>query len=270
MIVYPTVLPGNGQAFNLASTRAYNPQNDILISLEYCISGNQNTEAGLSFFLLSDATSFSGGVSGTDLCYSGYYNNGYRGINTAIIGLGFDSTGSFGLSSGDYYSNSNPLSGTLSAFRRDGYDENDIKSNSVALRSSRTLGYTMSTFNNYYRSVSSVNLVDSSFESRYLRFRLGNVARTLYLDYKKHFDDVYQPIAVADIGSYLDISEFYRIGIGFTTPVNTNSSGAVANFYFKKIHIEGLVNSLSSLVPLIEVWENILPFWPDITESWSL
>jgi len=269
MIVYPSNLPENGQAFNLASKNAYNPQNDILISIEYAISGNENTEAGLSFFILSDL-SFNGGVSGTDLSYSGYYNSAQRGITTGVVGLGFDSTGSFGLSAGEYYSTSDSLSGTLSAFYRDGYDETDILPNSIAVRGKRADFYAMSAVNNYYQPASTLNLIGSDFQSRFLRFRLGNVARTLYLDYKLHVDDCYKPVASVDIGDYIDTSVFYKIGMGFTTPVSSNNTNTTANFFFKKVHVEGLVNTLSGLVPLLEVWENILPIWPDLTESWSL
>jgi hypothetical protein len=254
MLIYPSILPQNGQAFNLASNRAYNLQGDLVISVEYAISGNINTEAGLSFYLLSDSTSLVGGVSGCDLCYSGYYNDTQKGISTGIIGLGFDSTGCFG----------------LSATGRDGYDETYIVPNSIAVRGSKTNYYAMSSVGNYYRAVSSYNLIGNSFEARYLRFRVGNVARTLYLDYKLHVDDCYAPVAAIDIGEYIDISSFYRIGFGFTTPVSSSNVNSVANFYFKTVHVEGLVTTLSGLVPLLEVWENIAPMWPDLTESWSL
>ena len=238
MIVYPSRLPQNSQAFNLASANVYNPQNDIVLSVEYCISGNINTEAGLSFFLSSDM-SFSGGVSGADLCYSGYYSGASRGIRTGVIGLGFDSTGVFGLSAGEYYSNSNPLSGSLSANYRDGFALADIKRNSIAVRGKRSDSYSLSVLGSYYNHVSSVNLVDSVFESRFLRFRLGNVAKTLYLDYKRNVDDMYEPIAVVDIDGYIDPNLSYKVGIGFTTPVSANNQQAVANFYFKRIQVEG-------------------------------
>lgn len=243
MLIYPSILPQNGQAFNLISNNAYNPKADILLSIEYCISGNENTEAGVSFFLLSAVDSFIGGVSGTDLCYSGFYNNSLEGIRTGVIGVGFDSTGTFGISAGRYYSTSNPLSSSLSASYRDGYSESDIIPNSIAVRGDALSLYALSSFN-YYRAVSSVNLIDSEFQSRYLRFRLGNVARTIYLDYKGHFDEIYQNIATINIGEYIDITKFYRVGMGFTTPVSSNNALSIANFYFKKIHIEGLYGTL--------------------------
>lgn len=270
MIVYPSVLPSTGQAFNLASNNAYNPQNDILISIEYAISGNINSEAGISFFLLSDASSFSGGVSGADLSYSGYYNGAARGISTAVVGLGFDSVGAFGLSAGEYYSDSNPLSGTLSAFYRDGYEEADIIPNSIAVRGGRTDLYSMTAVNSYYKQVSNYNLIGEDLLPKYLRFRVGNVARTLYLDAKDSVDECYKQLCAVDIGDYIDTSVFYRIGLGFTSPVSANNINATTNFWIKKIHVEGLFATLTSLQPLIEFWENVLPLWPDVGETWSL
>jgi hypothetical protein len=256
MIVYPSVLPPGGRAFNFTSSRAYNPQNDIVLSVEYCISGNSNTEAGISFFISTDS-SISGGVSGADLCYSGFYNGSLQGITTAVAGIGIDSTGVFG------------LSGT----GRDGYNENSIIPNSIAARAGYSDYFALSTFGNYYRAISSFNIIDNNTKPKALRFRLGDVGRAMYLDYKNDLDGCYETIARVDIGGHLGVgpstSTQYRIGVGFTTPISANNDSATANFYFKTVHCEGLVNSLNSIQPLLNFWENVLPLWPNVTESWS-
>jgi len=261
MLIYPSILPENGRAFNVISSRAYNPQNDIVLSVEYCISGNANSEAGISFFIHSDS-SFQGGISGADLCYSGSLSGVSTGINNAIACIGIDSTGAFGLSAGN-----------LSYIWRDGFAEVDIIPNSVIGRAGKTENYAMSTYGNYYRAISSFNIIGNDSRPKALRFRLGNVARTLYLDYKSDFNKSYKNIAAFDIGNALGVTDssddFYKISIGFTTPVSSSNSNATANFYFRSIHIEGLVLSLTSARPLLEVWENIFEAWPDVNESWS-
>lgn len=268
MIVYPSELPITAQAFNMVSNLAFNPQNDIVLSIEYSISGTSEGEAGLSFFLATDSSSLTGGMSGADLCYSGSSD----GLAQAVIGLGIDSTGTFGLSAGEYYSNSNPLSGTLSAFYRDGYAESDRIPNSATIRSGTSNNYLMSSFNYYHALSNGFNVIPNNWRSGALRFRLGNVGRTLYLDAKDTLDGCYRSICVANIGDVLDVTgtTFYRIGFGFTTPVSANNDDATCQFFFKNVHMEGLVVTLSSLQPLIEVWENILPLWPDVGETWSL
>ena len=228
MIVYPSVLPPNAKAFNFTSSRAYNPQNDILLSVEYCISGHSLTEAGISFFITGDDT-FTGGVSGADLSYSGYYLSAQQGVSNAIVGIGIDSTGVFG----------------LSATGRDGLNESDIIPNSIAARGGSTDYFSMSAFNNYYRAISSFNIVDNNTQPKALRFRLGDIGRSMYLDYKHDLDGCYENIARVDIGDLFGIvpasDTFYRIGMGFTTPVSANNANAVADFYFRTVHVEGLV-----------------------------
>lgn len=256
MLVYPSILPATAKAFNISSKKGFNPKNDIVMSIEYYVSGNSNTEAGMSFFIMSDSN-FSGGLSGADLCFSGFANGLRAGVSTALIGLGIDSTGAFG------------LSGT----GRDGYAEADRIPNSIAVRGSYVNGFALSSFN-YYTSLSSLSgnysIIQPTSSLRTLRFRLGNVGRTLYLDYRSNYNYNFTPIAAVDIGDYFDLENYYRIGFGFTTSVSSNKPNSVANFNIRRIHVEGQINQLSSLTPLIAVWENVLPLWPEVTESWSL
>lgn len=277
MIVYPSELPANGIAFNFISDKAYNPQNDILLSIEYAISGHATTEAGLAFFVARDS-SLNGGTPGADLCYSGSLSGASStGISVAEAGIGIDSTGVFGLSAGrtTYPLSSAPLSSSsVVDVWRDGYMDTDLIPNSVAARAGSANAFALSTFSNYYRAISSFNVVEDHNRPRYLRFRLGDVARTMYLDYKANMSEQYESIAAVDIGDLLNVTAtsetFYKVGMGFTSPVNSSLSSTVASFCFKTVHLEGLVTSLSSIAPLIEVWENVLPLWPDVGESWSL
>jgi len=238
MIVYPSALPANAKVFNFTSARAYNPQNYIVLSVEYCISGHSLTEAGLSFFIASDTT-MSGGVSGADLAYSGF-NGSQNGVTTALVGLGIDSTGVFG----------------LSATGRDGFAEDNIIPNSVAARGGYSDYFSMSAYDNYYRAISSFNIVGNDTQPKALRFRLGDIGRAMYLDYKHDLDGCYETIARVDVGDLFGIGPasdtYYRIGMGFTTPVSANNTNAVADFYFRTVHTEGLVNALSSLQPLLD------------------
>jgi len=227
MIVYPSVLPANGMAFNFISDNTFDSHHDIVLSVEYSISGHANTEAGISFFV-TDSSTFTGGVSGADLTYSGYYDGTSQGIQPALVGIGIDSTGVFG----------------LSASGRDGFDESEVIANSYAVRAGTAEGYALSTFGNIYHAISSFNVVDSTDDSHILRFRVGNVSRALYLDYKANASEVFTNIATVDIGTHLDPQPQeiipLRVGMGFTTPVSSNNSSSVAEFLFKTIHIEGL------------------------------
>lgn len=263
MFVYPSVLPLSAQAFRLESKQGYNPQNDIVLSIEYAISGHSLTEAGLCFYITNNSSVF-GGMSGSDLCYSG--SNPSTGITSAIVGLGIDSTGSFGLSSGVY----DVLSSSVVELYRDGYAEEDRIPNSATVRGGNSDNYALSTFNYYHPLSSEYSIIGDSFQPRALRFRLGDVGRTLYLDYKNDLDDRYKPLVIANIGDYIDTNQYYKIGFGFTTPVSAYNDSSIANFFFKNIHVEGRVSALSGRSALTEFWEGIAQYWPDIQEVWSL
>jgi hypothetical protein len=271
MIVYPSVLPSNARAFNFVSSKAYNPQNDIVMSVEYAISGNPNSEAGIAFFIHGDS-SLAGGLSGADLSYSGYLSTGtVKGIGSALACIGIDSTGVFGLSAG-LSSYDTSLSASVDSVYRDGFMESDIIPNSVAARAGNSQLYALSTFGNYYRAISSFNIIGDN-TLKYLRFRVGDVGRTMFLDYKKDFNTSYENIAAVPIGNLLGVTEtsetYYKVGMGFTTPVSANNTAATCNFCFRRVHLEGLVVSLTAIQPLLEVWENIFDLWPDVGESWS-
>jgi hypothetical protein len=104
-MVYPKFTI-NTKAFNIASSYNYSPYYDIVWSFEYAISGNSNTEAGFTIFLIDGNYTLSGGNYNIDLGYSGLSASSNTvnlsaiapGVQGAMIAVGFDTTGCFPLS----------------------------------------------------------------------------------------------------------------------------------------------------------------------------
>lgn len=238
-MLYPT-LPITAKAFNLASKGAYSPYYDIVWSFDYAISGNSNTEGGFTVFIM-DNMPLSGGNSGIDLGYSGLSSQDVvggtikPGISGAKLACGFDTTGSFGLSA--------ELTG--SNFIRDGVNDNSRLLNSVALRS----GWPTYSFNTYtyYKPISSLtsntfNIVENGIVYKTIRARLGNIGRTLYIDYRDSVNDDYINLVTQNVSLNSPISALYKVGVSFATPITGGSSGII---YLKNFHTEG-----SDVVPL--------------------
>lgn len=210
---------------------------DVVWSFDYAISGNQNTEAGFTVFLMTSSTRLSGGGSGIDLGYSGLSSFGLSssirpGVSGAVLAVGFDTTGLFAASA---------FSG---GFIRDGIDYRNVKRNSITIREGAPyFGY------NYYSynvSLSNLNTTFSIVESaaiyKTVRARLGNIGRTLYIDYRNNPTEQFQPIFEQNVSLGLPLSAFVHVGVSFATPISSVSTNAIGNIFFKNFHVEGSTN----------------------------
>lgn len=198
-------LPFTGEkCLNLISDMSYDVTNDIVMSIHYSLSGNSISEAGLSFFICASAADqeLTSAQNDTGL--------GYIDLPHSIAAFGVDTDGNFAQT---YVPN------TLAA--RSGINEN----------------FALSSFGDYI--IDNVIIVNPDDAMRTLRYRIGNLGRTMYLDYRVNHDDEFTSIAQVDIGDRLTLGEPYRIGMGFSTPFSTTEEAKV-NIRIESIHIEGL------------------------------
>lgn len=224
----------SAKAINFASQTSFSPYYDIVWSFDYAISGNSNTEAGFTVFLTKDELTL--GSAGIDLGYSGLssidikYSNITRGVKGAALGVGFDTTGLFAASA---------FTGTYKV--RDGVDATKVTKNSVALRGPDPY-YNYSQYN-YQQSLSSLNstftIVESAEIYKTVRVRLGNVGRTLYIDYRNNPEEEFQLILQKDVNIPVSRSITYYPGISFATPISSTLPKAIGNIFVKNIHTEG-------------------------------
>lgn len=251
-MVYPTFTIDT-KAINIASSYGYSPYFDIVWSFDYAISGNSNTEAGFTIFLLNDSYTLSGGNNGIDLGYSGLSAiNGSLGtvkpgISGAIIAVGFDTTGSFAVSA---------LSGTR--LIRDGVADASRIPNSVGIRGGWP-SYSYNTYK-YNQALSSIDstfkIVENSVKYKTIRARLGNVGQTLYVDYRNSPEENFKTLVSTNVNLNITSTTKYKAGISFATPVSGNNINKVGNIYIRNFHTEGSAvsgNVTSIYVPVTAV-----------------
>lgn len=234
-MVYPTFTI-NTKAINIASSYGYSPYFDIVWSFDYAISGNSNTEAGFTIFLMNDSYVLSGGNNGIDLGYSGLsaansnLSSINPGISGAVIAVGFDTTGCFALSA---------LSG--SRVLRDGVLDTQRIQNSVSIRSSWPT-YSYNTYN-YNIALSSIDsdfkIVENTVQYKTIRARLGNVGQTLYVDYRNNPEENFKPLVATNVNLGITSTTKYKAGVSFATPISSNNIGKVGNIYIRNFHTEG-------------------------------
>jgi hypothetical protein len=234
-MVYPTFTV-NTKAFNIASNYGYSPYYDIVWSFDYAISGNNSTEAGFTVFIMDNNYVLSGGNFNIDLGYSGLSSNSDQssslkpGISGGIVAVGFDTTGLFAVSA---------LSGTRTI--RDGINEANRILNSVSIRD-KWPAYSYNT-NNYNVALSSLNssfkIVETGIKYKTIRARLGNVGRTLYVDYRNNPDEDFKSLLVKDINLNIASNTMYKVGASFATPISGNSTSKTGVIYFRNFHTEG-------------------------------
>ena len=265
-MVYPTFTI-NTKAINIASSYGYSPYFDIVWSFDYAISGNSNTEAGFTIFLMDDAYVLSGGNNGIDLGYSGLsaansnLSSINPGISGAVIAVGFDTTGSFAVSA---------LSG--SRVLRDGVLDSQRIQNSVSIRSSwPTYSYNTYKYNVALSSIdSNFKIVENTVQYKTIRARLGNVGQTLYVDYRNNPEEDFKPLVATEVNLGIISTTKYKAGVSFATPISSNNISAVGNIHLRNFHTEGSVVSgdITSLyIPITSVQ---LPSNLTITEPPSI
>ena len=163
----------------------FTPYSDIVWSFDYYVTNlAANSNLGFCVFLQDSynlpLSSYQGGNSTIDLGYSGLSAKNTTwtiasslsaGLSGALIGIGFDSTGSFAVSAT-----------SSSTILRDGVADNQRINNSVSIRSGAPY-YKYGEYNvNRALSAYNFNVVDSNKKT--IRARLGNIGRTLYIDYR--------------------------------------------------------------------------------------
>jgi len=233
------------------------PYYDIIWSFDYRLSNiNPTDEFGFCFFLQDASNPLSGGGVGVDLGYSGlssYSPSGSAafGMLSAIIGVGFDSTGQFALST-------NWPGGKF----RDGLTDSQKLSNSVAIRGS----YPSFSYLNYYKQVTAFNIIDSSPKT--LRARLGNFGRTIYVDYRPSPATDYVNVVTQNIDLYFDTSTRYRPGVSFVKPISSQLPSSQLKVIVSNFHVEGKnetpVFETYSFTPLSVFSVGSEPLGPDI------
>lgn len=256
LIGYPTLLPSNTKVFNFTPINCfpYNANYDIVWSFEFNLCGS-NTEAqgGFTTFLMQapaataiTSSILTGGNVGIDLGYSGlsanslikgYTNTGLlsttyvNGISNTILGIGFDTTGLFALSA--QYVNG------ASSYTRSGVGLDLTKKNSLIIRGSSP-NYPL-LYNNELSALNTgLNLLDNTgtiFNT--VRFRLGNIGRTLFVDYKPINSTGYINLLTLPVNLNVVDTTVYAIGISFASPVSGLSANTITNFRVKNFHIEG-------------------------------
>jgi hypothetical protein len=216
----------------------FTPYSDIVWSFDYYVTDiSANSNLGFCIFL-QDAynlplSSYQGGNSTIDLGYSGLSakNTSWTiasslsaGLSGALIGVGFDSTGSFAVSAT-----------SSSTILRDGVSDNQRINNSVSIRGAAPY-YKYSEYNiNRALSAYNFNVLDSTKKT--IRARLGNVGRTLYVDYRYSADEDYINIITQDVTFTITPSSRIRPGITFATQVS--SSPSVPRVFFSNLTVEG-------------------------------
>lgn len=231
---YP-VLNSNSKAINIASKTSYSCMYDIVWSFDYAISGNNNTEAGFTVFMLANIPVLSGGNSGIDLGYSGLSSTNLpysikAGVSGAILAVGFDTTGLFAASA---------FSG---GYTRDGVSLANVNKNSVVMRGGAPF-YNYSDFN-YNVPLSSLNssfsIVESGAIFKTVRARLGNVGSKLYIDYRNNPTEDFKPIFSKDLTTTIPASSYVYVGVSFATPISSSSAQSIGNIYLKNFNVEGV------------------------------
>ncbi|NBP03207.1 MAG: hypothetical protein EBU90_24540 [Proteobacteria bacterium] len=259
---YPEYLPYNAKVYNFTPVNVYpyNANYDIVWSFEFNLCGSSvNSQGGFTTFLVKappfqrilppylNKPLLSGGNVGIDLGYSGlssysptqgYTSGGLlsttvsNGILSAVIGIGFDTTGLFALSA-SYVNGS-------TSFVRDGTRIQSIKKESITIRGGYTNNYPLLYNNSLSALNKSLSVLDNTgtvFNK--MRFRLGNVGRTLYVDYRSPNSDKYTNLLTLPVSLPIEDTTVYAVGISFASPISTTDPSLITNLRVKNFHIEG-------------------------------
>jgi hypothetical protein len=213
-------LPTDPICNTIAHDVAYNANYDIIWSFDYSLSGNNTSQGSFTTFLFDGLSSFGGGAPGPGGAYysAGEYLSGGNtliipSLSGAILGINFDTTGLFSLSSPTVNGVTTTIPNSLSI--RYGQTNFDYLT-SISLTSLYT----------------DFDLLLSAQEYNRLRFRLTDIGQTLKVDYKisNNFTEI------LTIPVNLNITDFttYKVGIGYTSPVS-GGSGNSGNILYKRL-----------------------------------
>lgn len=238
--MYPSdvLLPGNAKYYGLIDNKmAYNSHRDIVWSFSFALTG---TEHGFVTFLTNIPT-LTGGIPGHRLGYLGNTDyikdengnillgeDGYRltydpyPLSTyetmGVLGIAFDTTGYFALSSSTY----------------DGVGISQCVSNSIVVRDSND----NLVYNSPLSSLDTTFFLTSSVKHyQTLRFRLTNAGRKLYVE--KWNVDKFNTLTSIPISSF-NASSNDNLYVGFTycSPISSSST-TPSTLYLKNLHTQG-------------------------------
>jgi len=271
-MLYPS-LSSNAKSLNLVSKDAYSPFYDIVWSFDYIINGTSLTEGGFTAFLCSSGIGVGDSEGGIDLGYSisplklnvllDTSNIPQSSIQTenafnivvaeqseldystyrhgGVLAVGFDSTGLFAASA-----TAGP------GATRDGLPLDKIYKNSVTVRG----GFPKYSFNiyNFHKPLSSIDsrfkVIEDTLTYKTIRVRLGNVGRTIYVDYRYSPEEEFRNLISQDVTLNFATSTFYNAGISFASPISSIQNNRVGKMYLKNFHVEGTTNpDLNIYVP---------------------
>jgi hypothetical protein len=215
-----------GRVCNILHTDSLNSNYDLVWSFKFLLSTSDlssQSQGGFVTYLAATSPTFTTGGSGAFLGYDGPPGGG---INNAVLGIGFDTMGVFAVSGIDSRTNGIPYSAA--------------KPNSVTIRG----GY--SAFDMLYNeSLSSLNtsftLLTNTDTYQWLRFRLGNIGQTLYIDYRQSDSDSYTNIVQLPVTLTITDSTVYSIGISLAYPLSSTTYSEQNNtvLRIKNFQLEG-------------------------------
>jgi hypothetical protein len=313
-----------GQAENMKSIliyeKGFSTLSDIVWSFDYYLENiAENTEFAFTFFLQDANIAPASRSSGVDLGYSSnfslveilqpfvpstylrpitgtYYIRENTGLEGGLLGVGFDSTGCFALSSSieyDIYRVDGITiflrSDDISTFKtsyviRDGKAESDRIPNSVTMRGpgpeyGERQYYGFNQYGVNY-ALTGFPIVDGVKKT--VRARLGNLGRTFYVDFRRTPDEQFINILKQDVilpttrypsiftrNASTSSVNFVRPGITITKPISSTLTSAAPTVIIENFHVEGsegislisdstLFESLTSSILPVETSTSIL------------
>jgi len=223
---YPLI---NSPSSALVYERGFSPSFDIVWSFDYYVDNiTLETEVGILIFLQKEEIDFKSGGYGIGLNYTSGLSssNIVPGMSGAVIGIALDSTGFFATSAS--FNNT---------FIRDGIAETDVIPNSIIIRDGET-DNSLLTYN-VYNEISAFPVIDS--DKKTIRARLGNIGRTLYVDYRRSPRDKFVNILTQDVTLFETITGLYRPGVSFTKTITKDVSGS-STIVVNNFHAEGRID----------------------------
>ena len=248
------------------------PFYDIVWSFDYYLENiTPETEFGFLFFLQNASVTAIGGTPGPGLGYTQgidlsrydrpdeistfftpgsvftYNTNSNSGLEGGLLGVGFDSTGCYALSvtyGGE--------------FIRDGRSDSERIPNSVAIRGSSPL-YSYDQYSVNY-ALTNFNIVDGVKKT--VRARLGNLGRTVYIDYRYKPDQDFIPLLTHDIDLGVGLYNYVRPGITITKNISSSNINSAPTIVLENFHFEGKTE-----IPVLDLGTNlpqlsVLPIGP--------
>lgn len=221
---YPTNLTLSATSTNI-SDGVYSPFYDITWSFKYkIVNWNEDDNYGFCLFLQDSNIPLEGGGRSIDLGYSGPESAvlAVPGMKGGIIGIGLDTNGFFAATTEWPVQPGAP--GYNDRFR-DGVQDNDIIPNSVAVR----LGNSFNYLENSNTQIQEFDLLSDGV--KIIRARLGNLGRTIYLDYRSEGNTEFVNLLTADVNLNLRdnsgdlvLGERFTPGVSFANPLTSTDT----------------------------------------------